>query len=506
MTVVNESALEAVSIYILPSKSKCCWSRDLLEGIIIPARPKEKPPRPKDKSERIVHFDDGSGACRFHIRITTRYPSWEWLFYNIEVCEDFVGKSRSAIDEPSHRNNRKITLDGELPISKGDRRKVDRSEKNRWMVIDNRSKLAVQQIFIIPSDEKDCCWSHDLLPIDKKVNTKRHLVNLDDGSGKCTFDIRITSDKEYTHWYLENVDVCRYSVLRLKDPVKSRKDPDKRRKVTIINETGIDAATVRAKPMGRDCCWSRDLLGEAIIQGGKSLVVDFDDDAGTCEFDYRIRGSGWAWVGKRDFCSVAPDQLPEIRLTQEAPKDGTRRRVTIKNDSSVDVTKAIAKPKGKDCCWSDDLLGTEIITSGESLVIDFNDDTGTCEFDYRITRSNGWAWVGDKNVCSKSDPLPTIPLSLEAPKDGKRRVVMIKNDSSVDAIKAFAKPEGKDCCESDDLLGTAIIQAGKSLDISLDDGAGTCKFDYRITRSVGQPWIGKIDACREPADVIVLPK
>jgi hypothetical protein len=82
----------------------------------------------------------------------------------------------------------------------------------------------------------------------------------------------------------------------------------------------VDAVELHTKSKGKDCCWSDDFLGEEIVRNGKSLDVDFDDGAGTCEFEYRIsKRTGQSWVSQIDVCHGQTDKRPVITLLKEQP-------------------------------------------------------------------------------------------------------------------------------------------------------------------------------------------
>ncbi len=240
-----------------------------------------------------------------------------------------------------------------------------------------------------------------------------------------------------------------------------------------------------------------------MIQKGDSAEVEFDDGSGACKLDYRItRSDGRLWIGKVDACGDGP----KITL------DDKLRRVKITNNSYLDAFAVRAKAEGKEWAqWSRDLLGQDIISKGQSVVVDFDVDAGTCEFKYRITKraSLAKAWESTVKVCSEPPgELPTLELNAAMRKDGKLRLVTIKNESKFDAYTVHFKPSGKDrAAWSKDALGNEIIPKGRSLSVDFDDGSDPdaatypCEFDYRITKPSGQglAWEGKLNACSEPS-------
>jgi hypothetical protein len=294
MMVKNESDFEAFAIYMKSSGRDCCWSRDLLEDITILAKrkPSGKLSNKDPKHHQPVNFDDGSGACIVDIRISMRpgadirYQGMEWRFANQNVCSgQRTGKNLDKIMG-------EIILKGSLPPPKGPK------DLKYQLEVENDSLLTAVNIYIIPTDER-CCWSYDLLGDETIPKGKSLLVDFNDGSGKCTFDVRITSDREGTDWHLDGVNVCALREDERKITLKSRL-------VTLKNTSQFDAISVFVIPEGKDCCWSGNLLGEAIIPKGTSLRVNFDDGSGECKFVYRITrsGNGKEWTDKVDVCTA----------------------------------------------------------------------------------------------------------------------------------------------------------------------------------------------------------
>lgn len=197
MKITNDSALIAYQVYIIPSTKDCCWSRDLLENEVIHAKaiaPAKAITPAERRSSLFVNFDDGFGSCLFDVRITNQYPGWDWNFYSINVC---AGKGA-----------RQITLKGALPEKSKD-------DKDRWVTVDNQSQHTAYRLFSIPSDEKECCWSYDLLGAHVIRKGSFLNVEIDDGSGKCRFDIRVTSSQD-REWTFYGIDVCTEERITLK--------------------------------------------------------------------------------------------------------------------------------------------------------------------------------------------------------------------------------------------------------------------------------------------------
>jgi hypothetical protein len=313
VTVENNYQNLAYRIYIIPSKRDCCWSRDLLEDIVIygPHRGRDFPNLQK------INFDDGSGDCVFNIRVTTSERGWEWVFKEVDVCT-------------LSKNAGKIVLN-DVPR---------RRDETRWININNASRLTAVNVYAIPKDA-DCCWSRNLLGNDVIRKLSERKVPFADGKIMCKYDIRITSSKKDIDWNLDGVDVCNDDRRTIN--LTSEALDGQRRLVVVENASDFDASDVFAKPAWDNCCWSNDLLGDRVIQGRKSLlvrmrrrsiqngkhwvvvrrksqrrrslIVDFDDGSGKCVYDYRVaRDKGGEWTGTFGVCSQPVEAIPTLLL------------------------------------------------------------------------------------------------------------------------------------------------------------------------------------------------
>jgi hypothetical protein len=67
-------------------------------------------------------------------------------------------------------------------------------------------------------------------------------------------------------------------------------------------------------------------------------------------------------------------------------RDGQNRWMTVNNYSyNGTAINIYIIPAGANCCWSHDLLGASVIPPGRSFNVNFDNGTGACVFDIRIT-------------------------------------------------------------------------------------------------------------------------
>ncbi len=81
------------------------------------------------------------------------------------------------------------------------------------------------------------------------------------------------------------------------------------------------------------------------------------------------------------------------------PASALDRRVRIVNNTGYTMVEFYGSNKGTDS-WEEDILGYDVLPSGRSVVIDFDDGTGYCIFDFKAVFEDGDEVTSfGKNVC-----------------------------------------------------------------------------------------------------------
>lgn len=81
------------------------------------------------------------------------------------------------------------------------------------------------------------------------------------------------------------------------------------------------------------------------------------------------------------------------------PAAASDRRVRIINETGFTIVAFYGSNTGSDS-WEEDILGADVLPAGDSVVIDFDDGTGYCMFDFRAIFSDGDELVRNGvNVC-----------------------------------------------------------------------------------------------------------
>jgi hypothetical protein len=78
------------------------------------------------------------------------------------------------------------------------------------------------------------------------------------------------------------------------------------------------------------------------------------------------------------------------------------RRVQINNQSSYDIIEFYASNTGS-ASWEEDILGRNILPAGNSVVINIDDGSGYCKYDFMAVFADGAEVTSaNNNVCELS--------------------------------------------------------------------------------------------------------
>ncbi|MCC7321710.1 MAG: hypothetical protein IT542_12120 [Rubellimicrobium sp.] len=89
-----------------------------------------------------------------------------------------------------------------------------------------------------------------------------------------------------------------------------------------------------------------------------------------------------------------------VETTGSYVGDGYNRNVLIVNQTGQTIWRFYGSNSGSNY-WEEDLLGSSVLPSGQSIMVDFTDGSGYCNFDFKFEFQNGQS-IQDFgiNVCS----------------------------------------------------------------------------------------------------------
>lgn len=91
-----------------------------------------------------------------------------------------------------------------------------------------------------------------------------------------------------------------------------------------------------------------------------------------------------------------------LSLAVAAPAAALDRRVTIINNTGYTIVNFFGSNTGTSS-WEEDILGNDVLPSGSSVVVNFNDGTGYCMFDFLAIFDDGEQLIKEGvNICEIS--------------------------------------------------------------------------------------------------------
>lgn len=100
--------------------------------------------------------------------------------------------------------------------------------------------------------------------------------------------------------------------------------------------------------------------------------------------------------------SAAAAAPPAATLMVQS-KDGYDRHVTIKNRTGWTMLRFYASDSRSDD-WEEDILGSDVLESGQDVRINIDDGSGACIYDFKAEFTNGQELTRSRiNVCEVSE-------------------------------------------------------------------------------------------------------
>lgn len=105
--------------------------------------------------------------------------------------------------------------------------------------------------------------------------------------------------------------------------------------------------------------------------------------------------------------STTPERAVAVTAaTASAPiqsRDGRNRRVRIHNNTGWTMLRFFASNTSRSD-WEEDILGDDVLANNASIVMNIDDGTGACLFDFKAEFTNGQNLIRNNvNVCEIAD-------------------------------------------------------------------------------------------------------
>lgn len=105
--------------------------------------------------------------------------------------------------------------------------------------------------------------------------------------------------------------------------------------------------------------------------------------------------------------STTPERAVAVTAaTASAPiqsRDGRNRRVRVHNTTGWTMLRFYASNTSRSD-WEEDILGDDVLANNASIVMNIDDGTGACMFDFKAEFTNGQSLIRNNvNVCEIAD-------------------------------------------------------------------------------------------------------
>lgn len=98
-----------------------------------------------------------------------------------------------------------------------------------------------------------------------------------------------------------------------------------------------------------------------------------------------------------------PTPAEKVAVVTVQSRDGQNRRVRIHNQTGWTMTHFYASDSRVDD-WQEDMLGSDVLGAGSSVMMNIDDGSGACLFDFKARFTNGQELTRFRvNVCEIAD-------------------------------------------------------------------------------------------------------
>ncbi len=155
----------------------------------------------------------------------------------------------------------------------------------------------------------------------------------------------------------------------------------------------------------------------------------------------------------------------------------------VVNDGAVAIWYIHVSPNYADD-WEEDVLGNDVLMSGDQFGITMTGYGNHCFFDIKVEDANGYAEAFyDVNLCEVTyvyfpDSAPV------ASSGGNIQDFIVANNSSIPIWYLYVSPNYADNWE-EDVLGDDVLMPGQEMNIIMPGFGGHCWFDVKFEDQYG---------------------
>jgi len=262
VTIYNNSSDDVYHVYFGRPDMEY-YSRDLLGSQIL------------DAGESIrLDIDNGRSDCTFKVKATTAGDAKVWE-KTLNVCTDSSWTLVDASDGSSDGRNRAIT------------------------VYNNSSQDIYHVYFGRPGMEY---YSRDLLGSQILDAGENLRIDVDNGRGDCTFNLKATTAGDSDVWE-KSLNVCTENSWTLID-ARGGGSSSGRGRITVYNNSDYKVYRVYFGLPGREM-YDRDPLGSNVLNPHDNVSIDVDNGRGDCTFALKAQTESAAttWEKTLNVCT-----------------------------------------------------------------------------------------------------------------------------------------------------------------------------------------------------------
>ncbi len=181
-------------------------------------------------------------------------------------------------------------------------------------------------------------------------------------------------------------------------------------------------------------------------------------------------------VGLRHHPAPPPAPAPTPPVPAATPY-----RVTLQNQTGQTIKNLYAS--ASNAAWNEtDQLGSGVMPAGQQIALNLDNGSGQCEWDFKAVFNDG-SEVRRYHINICTTPVYAITADTAAapppPAANSGRFVMaIQNDTQREIKNLYVSAVGAPW-NTNDMLGSNVLNPGQSISLNFDNGSGQCSWDVR---------------------------
>ena len=331
--------------------------------------------------------------------------------------------------------------------------------------IRNNTGYDIYSAFVSPDGSNG--WGEDVLGNGVLEDGEQFSVELN-GYDSSVFDVKLV-DEDGDVYLFENVDVLFEDIVANIDHLEpglneSISTGSFEGYIDVTNDTGYDIYYLYVSHEDSSS-WGEDVLGSEILPSGESFWVDLDNYPSSI-FNVRAQDLDGDTYTVNSIDAATQDLTLTLGHLDGATGGNFSGYIDVTNDTGYDIYYLYVSHEDSSS-WGEDVLGSEILPSGESFWVDL-DNYPSSIFNVRAQDVDGDTYTVNSIDAATQDLTLTLAHLGDGADGDFSGYIDVTNSTGYDIYYLYVSHEDSSGW-GEDVLGSEILRSGDSFWVDLDN-------------------------------------